>query len=69
MLRKQGCLNHLAVNRAVSASTQNLALCAIVFIYLHVANRELIDLKYRYAKAPKNLLTVLNPDEVKAVFS
>jgi integron integrase len=62
-------LNHLALNRGVSAATQNLALCAIVFMYKRVLHQELVDLKYRYAKAPKNLPTVLNADEVKAVLS
>ena len=29
-------LNYLAVNRNVAASTQNQALCAIIFLYKHV---------------------------------
>ncbi|HGP5030948.1 TPA: phage integrase N-terminal SAM-like domain-containing protein, partial [Vibrio cholerae O1] len=34
-------LTYLAVNRQVTASTQNLALCAIVFMYKHILQREL----------------------------
>ena len=34
-------LTYLAVNRQVTASTQNLALCAIVFMYKHILKREL----------------------------
>ena len=34
-------LTHLAVNREVTSSTQNLALCAIVFMYKHIFEREL----------------------------
>ncbi len=33
-------LNHLAVDRNVSASTQNQALCAIVFLYNQISNRD-----------------------------
>ena len=34
-------LTYLAVNRQVTSSTQNLALCSIVFMYKHVFEREL----------------------------
>lgn len=34
-------LNHLAVQRRVSASTQNQALCAIVFLYKRVLSLEM----------------------------
>ncbi|WP_406667797.1 integron integrase [Gallaecimonas sp. GXIMD1310] len=62
-------LNHLAANRKVSPATQNLALCAIVFMYRHVLHRELVGLAYGYAKAPRNLPTVLSPQEVNAILS
>ena len=35
-------LTHLAVEKGVSASTQNQALCAIIFLYRHVSNRILV---------------------------
>jgi len=38
-----GFLTHLAVNKKVSASTQNQASCAIVFLYKHLLNIELGD--------------------------
>ncbi|MEP0354516.1 phage integrase N-terminal SAM-like domain-containing protein [Paraglaciecola sp.] len=60
-------LNYLATNRGVSAATQNQALCALIFMYKHVIKKDIINLKYGYAKAPKNLPTVLNSEEVKAV--
>ena len=34
-------LTHLAINRQITSSTQNLALCAIVFMYKHIFEREL----------------------------
>ena len=33
-------LTHLAINKKVSASTQNQALSALLFLYKHVLNRE-----------------------------
>src|SRR6185503_15058881 len=38
-------LTHLAVERRVSASTQNQALCALVFLYAHVLARPLDELR------------------------
>jgi integron integrase len=62
-------LNHLAGERGVSAATQNQALCALVFMYKHVLGTELVDLKYGYAKAPKNLPTVLAAGEVQKILA
>jgi integron integrase len=57
-------LSHLALDRQVTASTQNLALCAIVFMYKHIFNRELklLDDTVR-ARTPKRVPTVLTNDE------
>lgn len=60
-------LNNLAVNRQVSPATQNQALCAIVFTYRHVIQRDIEDLKYQFAKKPKRLPTVLVQEEVEAI--
>lgn len=60
-------LSHLAVVRGVSAATQNQALCAIVFMYKHVMDTELKNLKFGYAKKPRNLPTVLNAQEVQKI--
>ncbi|WP_318400389.1 phage integrase N-terminal SAM-like domain-containing protein [Photobacterium leiognathi] len=62
-------LNHLAVNRQVSVSTQNQALCAIIFLYRYVVRKEITNLKYHNAKLPKRLPTVLSNNEVKAIFN
>ncbi|QDP01420.1 integron integrase [Thalassotalea sp. PS06] len=57
-------LSHLAVERKVTSSTQNLALCAIVFMYKHVLNRELVLLDDTVrAKAPKRVPVVLSNKE------
>jgi len=37
-------LTHLAVKEHVSASTQNQALCALLFLYRHVLGREIGEL-------------------------
>ena len=61
-------LNYLATKRQVSASTQNLALCAIVFLYKQVLNIEIGELnKLTYAKRPKKLPVVLTQQEVNSV--
>lgn len=60
-------LSHLAAVRGVSAATQNQALCAIVFMYKHVLDKELKNMKFSYAKKPRNLPTVLNAQEVQKI--
>ena len=58
-------LTHLAINKKVSASTQNQALSALLFLYRHVLNREVGELAR--ARRPKRLPVVMTRDEVKAV--
>jgi integron integrase len=61
-------LSHLAVNAGVSASTQNQALCALVFLYGRVLGLDLESLDgIEWAKAPKRLPMVLTRGEVKSV--
>jgi len=63
-------LTHLAVNRRVSASTQNQALNAIVFMYREVVRRDPGEFgEFDRAKRPKRLPTVLTKDEVKRVLT
>lgn len=63
-------LTHLAVNGKVSASTQNQAKAALLFLYKEVLAVELPWLdKVEQAKAPKRLPVVLNRDEVQAILS
>jgi integron integrase len=63
-------LTSLAVTEHVSASTQNQALSALLFLYHHVLNKPLnwIQLQVR-AKKPARLPIVLTKMEVKAVLA
>jgi integrase len=63
-------LTHLAVDRKVSASTQNQALAALLFLYQKVLQVELpwLDGIVR-AKQSRYLPVVLTPGEVKSVLS
>jgi len=61
-------LTHLAVSLRVTASTQNQALCALLFLCRHALEREVGDLDgIERAKAPKRLPVVLGRNEVRAV--
>jgi integron integrase len=61
-------LSHLAVRERVSASTQNQALCALVFLYTRVLGKEMGLVEgIERAKLPKRLPVVLSRDEVRAV--
>lgn len=63
-------LSHLATVDRVSASTQNQALGAIVFLYRHVLRRELPDLDgVARARMPETLPVVLTRAEVRAVLA
>lgn len=63
-------LTHLAVDKHVSASTQNQALSAILFLYKRVLELELdwIDDVVR-AKRPKRLPVVLTKNEVMSILN
>ncbi|HVS27665.1 MAG TPA: integron integrase [Burkholderiales bacterium] len=63
-------LNHLAVQRQVAASTQNQALCAVLFLYKEVLGKELQWLdNLQRAKQPARLPVVFTSAEVKAVLA
>lgn len=63
-------LTHLAVEEKVSASTQNQALSALLFLYRHVIGKEVGDLgNIIRARKPKHLPVVLTREEVKAVLA
>ena len=62
-------ISYLAVKRNVSSSTQNQALCAIIFLYKHVLNKELEKLELIWAKKGKRLPVVFTKTEVKAVMT
>ncbi len=61
-------LTHLAVDRHVSASTQNHALNALVFLYKRVWGVDLGDLGHVCrAKTPRRLPVVLTREEVRVL--
>jgi len=63
-------LTHLAVKDKVSASTQNQALCALLFLYRHVIGREVGDLgDVIRARKPTRLPVVMTREEVKSVLA
>jgi len=63
-------LTHLAVHGRVSASTQNQAFNALLFLYRYILHKELDDLtSVVRAKRKVNLPTVLSRDEVKNLLS
>ena len=63
-------LTHLAVARNVSASTQNQAKSALLFLYKEVLGAELPWLDdIQQAKTPKRLPVVLTQDEVSKILS
>src|SRR4030043_1892746 len=65
-----GFLTHLAVKEKVSASTQNQALSALLFLYRHVIGREVGDLgEVIRARKPMRLPVVTTREEVKAVLA
>ena len=61
-------LTHLAVERQVSASTQNQALAALLFLYRHVLGRPPGDLgEVVRARRSRHLPVVLTRDEVRSL--
>jgi hypothetical protein len=63
-------LNYLAVSREVSASTQNVALNALVFLYQEVLRMPLGELAGLVAaKRPQRLPSVLTRDEIKQLIA
>ena len=63
-------LNSLANERSLSATTQNVALCAILFLYRHVIGREIEFIEgVVWAERPRRLPTVLTRDECRRVLA
>lgn len=63
-------LSHLAVKEKVSASTQNQALCSIVFLYKQVLGIDLENFQeIQWAKKPKRLPVVFSAGEAREVLS
>ncbi|MBN2424040.1 MAG: integron integrase [Calditrichaceae bacterium] len=63
-------LSHLAVRQKVSASTQNQAMNAIVFLYKQVIKKEIGSFSGTIrAKKPVRLPVILNREEIKNILS
>jgi integron integrase len=63
-------LSHLANEQHVAPSTQNQALAALLFLYVHVLSVPLARLgDFTRAKRPHRVPTVLTPGEVAAVLN
>jgi integron integrase len=65
----QAFLLHLACERNVSASTQNQALSAILFLYRQVLHKEIEPILLSSAKRPERLPTVLSREETLRVLN
>lgn len=62
-------LTHLAVDRRVSAATQNQALQALLFLYRHVMSKPLgLIHDVKRARVPRRLPVVLSHGEVRQLF-
>ena len=63
-------LSHLALKGKVSASTQNQALSALLFLYRYVLGREVGNLgDVVRAQKPSRLPVVMTREEVKSVLN
>jgi len=61
-------LSHLALKKKISASTQNQALSALLFIYRHILGREVGNLgDVVRARKPRRLPVVMTRGEGKSV--
>ena len=63
-------LSYLAEKENLAASTQNQALCAIVFLYKHVLKKEIGNFGHIIrAKKPRRLPVVFSKDEVRRILN
>jgi len=63
-------LTHLALARRVSASTQNQAFSALLFLFREVLRRQLTDLETTpRAKTPVRLPVILSPSEARSLIA
>jgi len=63
-------LSHLAVDRNVAASTQNVALAALLFLYRDVLKKDLQQIQdVERARLPTRLPVVFTREEVKALMT
>ena len=63
-------LSHLAVNQQVAGSTQNVAFCALLFLYRDVLQKELPQITgVELARIKPKLPVVFTREEVAAIFN
>ncbi len=62
-------LSYLANVRNVSSATQNLALCALMYMYNNILHIEIVGLSYHYSKREKRMPTVLSHQEAQTILS
>jgi integron integrase len=62
-------LSHLVLEGQVAASTQNVALSALLFLYQQVLGRELANIDAARAKRPKRLPVVFSKAEVQQILT
>jgi integrase len=63
-------LTYLAVEKKIAASTQNVALCALLFLYRQVLQLELPGIDgIEWAKRPERLPVVFTRSEVKSILA
>ena len=62
-------LEYLSTQRNVAANTQKTALNAIIFMYHKFLTIEIGQLRYSYAKKPRQIPTVFSHEEASAVIS
>lgn len=60
-------LTHLAIEVKVSPTTQNLALCAVIFMYRHVLEMDLTNMSFQFAKTPVRVPEVLSHKDAIAI--
>lgn len=65
----QGFLSHLVVERNVAASTQSVALNAVVFLFKEVLERPLQGVQFAKTKRKANLPVVLTRDETQGLLA
>ena len=68
-LEIEAFLTHLAVDGQVSASTQNQALCALLFLYTHVLKIDVGRLDAVRARRPERVPLVLSAAEIRQLLS
>jgi hypothetical protein len=61
----QRFLSHLAVERSVSAKTQGLAYNAVAFLFKHVLERPLENVRFARSKWQQRLPVVLTREEMR----